>query len=188
MRNTSKTEDREIPPIPNKIRGKWETIHESAAAETKKKDEMMMSQWNTPQPIISESEKKLLEQLKGKLKTRPAEDAKKVVVGNGNSKPDKKDDTRIKQPNKREASPVRDRNHRSRSRGKPAAVEKSRTRRSRSLDSRGRFKRSRSRDRVVRRSRSRGRNSPFRRRRRYSLSFPIRFDVLKYNNCKFKIA
>lgn len=67
--------------------GKWTVVHPatglqelsappppafSAGAESreKKRDELMMSQWVTPEPIISESEKKLLEQLKGKLKKR----------------------------------------------------------------------------------------------------------------------
>ncbi|XP_058824877.1 zinc finger matrin-type protein CG9776 [Topomyia yanbarensis] len=41
-----------------------------AESREKKRDELMLSQWVTPDPVISETEKQLLEQLKGKMTKR----------------------------------------------------------------------------------------------------------------------
>lgn len=42
----------------------------TVSSEGKKRDEMIMSQWATPDAIITESEKKLFEDLKGRLKSK----------------------------------------------------------------------------------------------------------------------
>ncbi|XP_029721524.2 zinc finger matrin-type protein CG9776 [Aedes albopictus] len=149
---------------------------DGAESREKKRDELMISQWVTPDPIISESEKKLLEQLKGKLKKRDDGPS-----GSGRHHDDRSEDShsrrsKSKTPPWRRGSPGRRGNSRS-------PVRRS----SRSPIRRGGFRRSpidRRRDRDFdrgrfdrrRRSRSRGRRSPsygrgrFRMRRSYSRS------------------
>jgi len=57
-------------------RGKWTSASgEEQKEDQKKRDEAMLKQWNTVQPVISESEKKLLEQLKGRLKNKGPRDS-----------------------------------------------------------------------------------------------------------------
>ncbi|KAG4076466.1 hypothetical protein HA402_005909 [Bradysia odoriphaga] len=97
-----------------------------------RRDDLMISQWNNTEPIITEDEKKLLEQLKGRLKVNSKE---REVNGRKRSK------ERSEEPKER------NRRRRSRSRSQ------SRSKRSRSRDRR----RSRSRERRRSRSRSRGR-------------------------------
>ncbi|KAL9885611.1 zinc finger matrin-type protein CG9776 isoform 1-T2 [Glossina fuscipes fuscipes] len=69
-------------PVAAQVRlSKWTVAQESTAAVKPKDEEKhgqeednIIQQWNTVQPVISESEKKLLEQLKGKLKNKPKQD------------------------------------------------------------------------------------------------------------------
>lgn len=141
-------------------RGKWTstTGNDIKEEELRKRDDAMLQQWNTVQPVISESEKKLLEQLKGKLKSksRPAEDNK-----NSSSTADDKS-RRTGVSKRRSPSP------RSGSRGRSDRDRRDRDRdRERDRD-RGRGDRERDRDR--RRSRTRSRS---RARRRVSRS-PVR--------------
>ncbi|XP_055614281.1 zinc finger matrin-type protein CG9776-like, partial [Uranotaenia lowii] len=62
VQTASSTQELTAPPPPFMTAG--------AENREKKRDELMLSQWVTPDPIISDSEKKMLEQLKGKLKKR----------------------------------------------------------------------------------------------------------------------
>ncbi|XP_037039241.1 zinc finger matrin-type protein CG9776 isoform X1 [Bradysia coprophila] len=126
--------------------GKWTVVQQAQLTEPapppptistngendNRRDDLMISQWNNPEPIITEDEKKLLEQLKGRLKANSKE---REVNGRKRSK------ERSKEPKER------NRRRRSRSRSQ------SRSKRSRSRDRR----RSRSRERRRSRSRSRGR-------------------------------
>lgn len=130
-------------------RGKWTstTVNDMKEEELKKRDDAMLQQWNTVQPVISESEKKLLEQLKGKLKSksRPAEDNK-----NSSSTADDKS-RRTGVSKRRSPSP------RSGSRGRSDRDRRDRDRdRERDRD-RGRGDRERDRDRRRSRTRSRSR-------------------------------
>jgi len=118
--------------------GKWTVVQEgrtlvplpptiSANGEAaNRKDELMISQWNVPEPIISEKEKQLLEQLKGRLKSRDDnknEKKKEEVRSNKNDDRDKQ--LRDRSPSKgkyrrdkrsRSRSPISRRDRRSRSR------------------------------------------------------------------------
>nr|XP_043067680.1 zinc finger matrin-type protein CG9776 isoform X1 [Drosophila bipectinata] len=139
-------------------RGKWTSAGGEEPVEgQKKRDETLMQQWNTVQPVISESEKKLLEKLKGKLKNKPpreTEEHKSVAPPSGATAADEKSKRR------RSRSPKRRSRSRSMSRGR---IDRDRRDRDRDRDryrDRGERRRSRS------RSRSRG-------RRRFSRS-PIR--------------
>ncbi|XP_055378225.1 zinc finger matrin-type protein CG9776 [Condylostylus longicornis] len=124
----------------------------------RKKDDLIMTQWNTPQPIISESEKKLLEQLKGKLKNKPHDEPSKKE---NDSKKFNRDHIRRRSPIAKERSPAtRSRQNRSRSRDRYRIRG---DRRSRSINRYNRRSRSRDRDR---RSRSRDRDRRSRSRRR----------------------
>lgn len=143
--------------------GKWTVVQQAQFTEPvplpptistngendNRRDDLMISQWNVPEPIISEDEKKLLEQLKGRLKANSKE---REINGSKRSKDRSKD--RSKEPRERndsrdrEKDRERDRNRRRRSR--------SRSRRSRSRERRRRS-RSRSRGRFRSRSRSAGR-------------------------------
>ncbi|XP_055846774.1 zinc finger matrin-type protein CG9776 [Episyrphus balteatus] len=182
MRNLQKEkEEMEIqglaPPPPPKISEPSQSV--VAEAESTKKDDLI-SQWNIVQSVISDSEKKLLEQLKGKLKNKPPEvetkKEDKVLVQpppvvqfiKANEKknstehrghvrsPAKKDESR----NDKEKDNGGAIANRRRSKSRP-----SRRSRSRSLSAPGRgrrMRRSRSRGGGIRRSRSRGRRSPSR--------------------------
>ncbi|EDV47764.1 uncharacterized protein Dere_GG11663 [Drosophila erecta] len=132
-------------------RGKWTSANvEEQKEDEKKRDDTMLKQWNNVQPVISESEKKLLEQLKGRLKNKGSrdQDNHKVV-------PTEANDEKIRRGGGRH----------SRSRSKRRSY-------SRSLSGRDRYLRDRERDRDRgrwRRSRSRGRHfsrSPIRSSRR----------------------
>lgn len=91
MRNslqTARRQQQEKPEIDDgNIGGKWTVIQEasnkqaapivplpptiSANGEAQnRRDDLIISQWNVPEPVISEKEKELLEQLKGRLKNR----------------------------------------------------------------------------------------------------------------------
>ncbi|XP_030080587.1 zinc finger matrin-type protein CG9776 isoform X2 [Drosophila hydei] len=149
-------------------RGKWTSTSNDTKdkeEDQKKRDDAMMQQWNTVQPVISESEKKLLEQLKGKLKTksRPADD-------NRNSS------AALDEKSRRTVSKRRSPSPRSGSRGRTERDQRDRRDRERDRErdrDRGRDRdreRERERDRDRRRSRSRSRS---RGRRRNSRS-PMR--------------
>lgn len=146
--------------------GKWTVVQQAQLTEPvpppptistngendNRRDDLMISQWNVPEPIISEDEKKLLEQLKGRLKANSKE---REINGRKRSK-----DRSIDRSKDRNDSRDRDRDRNRRRR--------SRSRRSRSR-SRERKRRSRSRSRGRFRSRSRstgrwGRDAEHRRR------------------------
>ncbi|SPP88291.1 zinc finger matrin-type protein CG9776 isoform X2 [Drosophila guanche] len=145
------------------VRGKWTSATgEEHAEEQKKRDDAMMQQWNTVQPVISESEKKLLEQLKGKLKSkgpREPDENKRAALSTAPAAENKS----LRGGSRRSRSPRRRSRSHSTSRGRI-----DRDRRDRDRD-RGRD-RDRERDRDRRRSRSRSRS---RGRRRFSRS-PLR--------------
>lgn len=122
-----------------------------SSIQEKKKDEQIMTQWNTVEPIISQEEKRLLESLKGRLKSQQAEAPSKSATNSGR-KVEEKEKPREKEERVRERERSREKS-RDRSRGRS----NDRLRGSRNY--RGRRSRSRS------RSRSRGRYS-----RRYSRS------------------
>lgn len=150
------------PPVTKEsARGKWTSAGgggEEPVEGQKKRDEAIMQQWNTVQPVISESEKKFLEQLKGKLKNKPtreAEEHKSVAPHSASAA----DDKSRRPSSRRSRSPKRRSRSRSVSRGRS-----DRDRRDRDRD------RDRHRDRERRRSRSRSRS---RGRRRFSRS-PMR--------------
>ncbi|XP_030371567.1 zinc finger matrin-type protein CG9776 isoform X3 [Scaptodrosophila lebanonensis] len=146
--------------------------------EQKKRDEAMMQQWNTVQPVISESEKKLLEQLKGKLKSkgRDTDDTTNLAPRDTTGPPQSHNEEKSRrvERGRRSRSPVakrrNSRSRRSSSRGGRDDYDSRRRKRSRSRDrSRGRRRysrsplrnrerRSRSRDARRRRSRSRSRS------------------------------
>lgn len=149
-------------PPPDEQTGKWTVVQQAQSgpppppptisengASNNKRDDLMISQWNTHEPIITEKEKKLLEQLKGRLKNRSIErdsDNKlKDERGGGTV------DTRRSRDRSRERrrSRSRDRNdrrnRRSRSRGGGGRRSRSRSRTpSRWGSNRGRRSRSRS--------------------------------------------
>lgn len=127
----------------------------ASSMKEKKKDENIIGQWNTLEPVISAEEKRLLESLKGKLKNQQSEPAKAPLPVakkvEEKEKPrershEKKIERREKSRDRRDRS--RDRRDRSRSRGYRNKRSHSRSR----SWSRGRYRRySRS------RSNSRGR-------------------------------
>lgn len=95
MRNAAKTIAPPVEPVPvveEETGGRWTVVQDTPALipvpmpptisangeANKRKDELLLSQWNAPEPIITEKEKKLLEQLKGKLKSREEEKVEKV--------------------------------------------------------------------------------------------------------------
>uniref|UniRef100_A0A6P4F0Z7 Zinc finger matrin-type protein CG9776 isoform X2 n=1 Tax=Drosophila rhopaloa TaxID=1041015 RepID=A0A6P4F0Z7_DRORH len=161
--------------INSSSRGKWTSATaEEQKEEQKKRDDVMMKQWNTVQPVISESEKKLLEHLKGRLKNkgpRESEDRKivphaafaadeKLKRGGGRrSRSRSKRRThsrsisrgRDRDRRDRERDRDRARRRRSRSRGRHFSRSPIRSsRRSRSREGRSRRSRSRSEERVER--------------------------------------
>ncbi|XP_060646011.1 zinc finger matrin-type protein CG9776 isoform X2 [Drosophila nasuta] len=171
----------EAPPPPNikdtlgtSERGRWTQAsggNDAKVEDEKKRDEAMMQQWNTVQPVISESEKKLLEQLKGKLKgkPRPTEERKNAFAV-ADEKASRRNNSKRRSPSPRSGSRGRsDRDRRDRDRDRDRERERERDR-DRERD-RGRDRdRERERDRDRRRSRSRSRS---RTRRRISRS-PVR--------------
>lgn len=139
------------------------TISANGEAE-KRKDELIISQWNAPEPIISEKEKLLLEQLKGRLKNREeARSEKKKDVSRPIEKEKEKEKTKEKEKEKDKEREKKDRNQRlsrskSRSPDRDRDRDRRRIRRSRSYSPVRRGRRSRSYspkvDRRNRRSRS----------------------------------
>lgn len=135
-------------------------------AHEDKNDDAILQQWNNVQPVISESEKKLLEQLKGKLKNKPHESATTPAGASIRNNNDGTTDRRVRDRDRdRDRERERDRD---RDRDRSDRDRNDRRRRSRSPvfgggGGRGRMRRTRSRTR----SRSRGRAaSPYGRRRR----------------------
>ncbi|XP_070142707.1 zinc finger matrin-type protein CG9776 isoform X4 [Drosophila kikkawai] len=149
-------------------RGKWSSASgEEQREDQKKRDEAMIQQWNTVQPVISDSEKKLLEQLKGRLKSKGPRDAEdnKLAMPHSAFAADEKSK---RGGSRRSRSPKRRSRSRSNSRGR---FDRDRRDRDRDRDNRDRGRdRERDRDRDRRRSRSRSRS---RGRRRFSRS-PLR--------------
>lgn len=171
MRNLLKQQQNEKSQLTEIASGKWTVVQPAQfqtpapppptisanGAASDKKDELMISQWNAPEAIISEKEKKLLEELKGRLKSRSDDrEASSVVV----SKPERPE---------RERGSSRDR-RRSRSRSR------SRDR----MDRRGRRSRSRGGRRSKSRSRSPGRWSGRRRSRSRSHGRRIEKPIVRY--------
>lgn len=116
--------------------------------QEKKKDELILNQWSKVEPIISQEEKRLLENLKGKLKNqqKPVEEKKPEE---NRSRSREIDRSRDRNYRRRSRSTSR-RRSRSLSRRRSRSRSRSRDRRSRSR-SRGRYRRSRSRSRGRRR-------------------------------------
>lgn len=110
----------------------------SISTEAKKRDELIISQW-TPGPVISESERKLLDDLKGKLKKRSE--------GDGGSTSDDRRRSRDRTPDRRSRRRSRSRGRYSRSRSRSRSPYYNRYGRRRS-SSRGRRSNSRGR-RVI---------------------------------------
>ncbi|KRG02063.1 zinc finger matrin-type protein CG9776 isoform X2 [Drosophila mojavensis] len=170
----------EVPPPPPFIkdafkdtteRGKWTSANNESKEkeeDQKKRDDAMLQQWNTVQPVISESEKKLLEQLKGKLKSksRPADENRSSNAASDEKS--RRTASKRRSPSPRSGSrgrTERDRRDRERDRERDRGRDRDRERdRDRDRD------RERDRDRDRRRSRSRSRS---RGRRRISRS-PVR--------------
>lgn len=185
MRNLLKNQSAKEPQK-SEIGGKWTVVaapskHSSATHQTninssqsqesrdfRKKEDLVLSQWVTPEPIISASEKKMLDDLKGKLKKRTSVfdrednnstarrglDKEKITNRDKEKDKRKEDESRDRQ--------IRDRNDRSKDR-------EFNQRKIVGRDGGGNRRRSRS------RSRSRGRRSRspirrYRRRRSYSRS------------------
>lgn len=159
MRNSSKTVPPEKPVVEEDTGGRWTVVQDvppavqppaplpptiSANGEAaKRKDDLLISQWNVPEPIITEKEKKLLEQLKGKLKTRDEAKVEMVV-----KKEERPPPPAVKvEERARRRSPSRGRDRRDRRSRSPRRTSRS-PRRSRSA------RRSRSPRRSPRRSRS----------------------------------
>ncbi|KNC33977.1 Zinc finger matrin-type protein [Lucilia cuprina] len=154
--------------------GKWTVVQEGVRNKDGEKpqdaDDSIIQQWNTVQPVISESEKKLLEQLKGKLKNKSKDEQQSRSstaqrVESENRDRDRERDKAVERAggeNRNERSDRRDRDGgRDRERDRPRddrrTSRRSRTRSPTRSRSRGRDYR-----RNVRRSRSRsrGRMSP----------------------------
>ncbi|CAO1439512.1 unnamed protein product [Diamesa tonsa] len=127
------------------------TISESSMKE-KKRDELMIQQWTSPTPVISMDEKKLLDNLKGKLKQREPEKKEKVV-----EKSYKKSEVESR--------------GRDRSRSRDRSRNNNYRRRSRSRSGSNQRRRSRSRYRNRRRSSSRSRSRSWSRGRRVERPF-----------------
>ncbi|XP_015038056.2 zinc finger matrin-type protein CG9776 isoform X3 [Drosophila pseudoobscura] len=153
------------------VRGKWTSAAgEENSEEQNKRDDAMLQQWNTVQPVISESEKKLLEQLKGKLKSKGPRESEENKTSALSAAPAAENKS-MRGGSRRSRSPRRRSRSRSTSRGR---IDRDRRDRDRERD-RGRDRdrerdRERERDRDRRRSRSRSRS---RGRRRFSRS-PLR--------------
>lgn len=183
MRNLLKNQTAKEPQK-SEIAGKWTAIqpitkHSTVSHQTtmnssqesrdfRKKEDLVLSQWVTPEPIISASEKKMLDDLKGKLKKRTSvfdRDENNSTARRGLDK--EKITNRDKEKDKRKEDEsrdriIRDRNDRSKDR-------EFNQRKIVGRDGGGNRRRSRS------RSRSRGRRSRspirrYRRRRSYSRS------------------
>ncbi|XP_067637318.1 zinc finger matrin-type protein CG9776 isoform X2 [Eurosta solidaginis] len=167
--------------------------HISGGEVDSKHDDVILQQWNTVQPVISESEKKLFEQLKGKLKNKPRDEGTTPAGATIRNS----DDSTDRRTRDRERDRDRDRNDRDRNDRDRVERNNDRDRRRRSRSpyfggrgggrgggsGRGRLRRTRSRSRGRggsplgrrrrTRSRSRGRRSRSfdrDRRRRYSRS------------------
>ncbi|XP_068155631.1 zinc finger matrin-type protein CG9776 isoform X1 [Drosophila tropicalis] len=164
-------------------RGKWTSAGgEEHIEDQKNRDEAMLQQWNTVQPVISESEKKLLEQLKGKLKSKTRDHHKPSTSGTNAASDDKlkrsgggSNSTTKRRTRSRSRPHETKRRTRSRSgsRGRLDRDRRDRERdrdRDRARDRERERERDRDRDRDRRRSRSRSRS---RGRRRFSRS-PLR--------------
>lgn len=146
-----------IPPPP--------AISQNASKETKK-DEQIINQWNTVEPIISQEEKRLLENLKGRYKQNKQENGNPVAIPS----PPQVSSRRKSRDRSRSKERRNERNFRgrkSRSRSKSPLRRRSNSRDRRRSNSRDR-RRSNSRDR--RRSNSRDRRRSPRYGRRYSRS------------------
>lgn len=166
MRNLLKQQQNEKSQMTENASGKWTVVQPAQfqtpapppptisanGAASDKKDELMLSQWNAPEAIITEKEKKLLEELKGRLKSRADDREESSVVV---SKPE------------RERGSSRDR-RRSRSRSRDR------------MDRRGRRSRSRGGRRSKSRSRSPGRWSGRRRSRSRSHGRRIEKPIVRY--------
>lgn len=150
------------------VGGKWTVIQEgnakpiapmpptiSANGEAQnRRDELIISQWNAPEPIISEKEKQLLEQLKGRLKKKE-ETQQQSNQSQMKIKDDTSDSNRSSRYGDRDSKRRRDRStSRGRYRGRRSRSVSSQRKRSRSPR---RDYRRRSRTRSRSRSRSRGR-------------------------------
>lgn len=132
-------------------------------AESKKKDDLMIAEWNEPEPLINDKDKKLLEQIKGKVKNnqsseRADREAAELKASQLRREDSREDRRRVSRERSRNQSLERGRDRNDRGRG--GRRSRSRGRRSRS---RGRRSRSRSRSRSAgrygrRRSRSRSRS------------------------------
>lgn len=143
--------------------GKWTVVQQAQLSEPvplpptistngendNRRDDLMISQWNVPEPIISEDEKKLLEQLKGRLKANSKE---REINGRKRSKDRSKDRSEDRNKEPRERNDSRDRE-------KDRERDRNRRRRSRSRRSRSRERRRRSRSRSRGRFRSRSRST-----------------------------
>lgn len=149
-------------------------INSSASQESRdfrKKEDLVLSQWVTPEPIISASEKKLLDDLKGKLKKRTASvfereennsTARRGLDKDKITNRDKEKDNKRKEDESRDRT-IRDRNDRSKDR-------EFNQRKIVGRDGGGNRRRSRSRSRSPRGRRSRSPIRRYRRRRSYSRS------------------
>ena len=146
-----------------------------SSAQEKKKDDQIIGQWSTLDPIISQEEKRLLEHLKGRLKTQQSEASEKSATTSRRA--DEKEKVREREPRDRSREPretrdrsreVRDRSRepRDRSRERSRGDRNYRGRRSRSRS------RSRSRGRYRRYSRSRSNSRGRRRVERPIVNFP----------------
>lgn len=139
-----------------------------SSVKDKKKDEQIIGQWNTLEPVISAEEKRLLESLKGKLKNQQPEPAPvkapAPVVKKVEEKAKPRERSRDNSIDRREKSRSRDRRSRDRR-------DRSRSRGYRSRRSRSRS-RSRSRGRYRRYSRSRSNSRGRRRVERPIVNFP----------------
>jgi hypothetical protein len=151
-------------PIENKpVAPPAPTISQHTAREMKK-DEQIIGQWSTVEPIISAKEKQLLENLKGRLKTQN----KNEETSKNNSSPKKEERDKVREKSRDRGRA--DRNYRGRkSRSKSRTRSRSNSRRrsnSRNRSrSRGRYNRRYSRSR----SNSKGR---YRRHEKPYVSFP----------------
>lgn len=152
--------------------GKWTVVQTASSAlvpppptisangaEAKLKDDQMIAEWNAPEPPVDEKEKKLLEQIKGKVKVRRSSEreASEIRASQLRREDSREDRRRVSRERSRNRSIERGRDRIDRGRGRRS---RSRGRRSRS---RGRRTRSRSRSRSTgrygrRRSRSRSRS------------------------------
>lgn len=169
MRNLLKQQQNEKSQMTENASGKWTVVQPAQfqtpapppptisanGAASDKKDELMISQWNAPEAIISEREKKLLEELKGRLKNRSGEREAISLA----SKPE------------RERASSRDR-RRSRSRSRSRSRDR--------MDRRGRRSRSRGGRRSKSRSRSPGRWGGRRRSRSRSHGRRIEKPIVRY--------